>query len=167
MLDWNAVRVRTHASEGACFEVAFPLATGTGASERLSVKQETEWVASGSVLLIDDDALVRKIVSQLLQRIGFEVTAAASGAAGLAQFRNGPRFDLVVLDWLMPGVSGEQVLGALREAEPDLAVILISGFSIEDPAAYDKRAARLQKPMTMDDLRAAARSLLDREQPKP
>ena len=161
----GALRVRSTPGRGATFDVAFPVSSKQPKSERPVAMRDAEWVGSGSVLLIDDEPVVRQVVSKFLERMGFEVTAADSGASGLEKYRSSARpFDLVVLDWLMPGVSGEQVLRALREADPDLAVVLISGFSIEDLAVYDKRAARVQKPMSLGDLRAAVRTLMETKQ---
>lgn len=164
----GAIRVRSKLGRGTTFEVAFPLARTKSESELPPAMPEAEWVGSGSVLVIDDDTQVRRVVTKLLERLGFEVTAASSGAEGLEKYRSSPkRFDLVVLDWLMPGISGEQVLNALRALDPELAVILVSGFSIEDLAQYDRRAARVQKPMTLTELREAVRSLMDHAQVDP
>jgi PAS domain S-box-containing protein len=161
----GTMRVRSKPGHGAIFEVAFPLAETPRESEVPVSAPETAWFGSGSVLLIDDDVMVRKVVSQLLERLGYEVTVAESGDDGLEKFRSSSQpFDFVVLDWLMPGTSGEQVLNALRALEPELAVILVSGYSIEDLAKYDRRAARVQKPMTLADLQEAMSSLKNRAQ---
>jgi DNA-binding response OmpR family regulator len=94
----------------------------------------------------------------MLEHIGFDVTEANRGRLGLELFaRRKPRFPVVVLDWLMPGLSGEQVLKELRAQEPTLPVILVSGYSALDFGADDPYAVRLQKPMTLEQLRDAVR----------
>jgi PAS domain S-box-containing protein len=155
----GAVRVRSTLGEGSSIEVAFRLAEPRKASER--PPSVADWKGSGPILLIDDDDTVRKVMAELLTMLGFDVTAAASGETGLELYRRGsPRFKLIVLDWIMPGMSGAAVLEQLRKTEPELPVILISGYSVEDLANYDHYSIGLQKPMMFDALRDAVRSML-------
>lgn len=160
----GALRVRTQPGAGTSFEIAFPLATQRSESERPRLAPEATWKGSGRVLLVDDDDAVRRVVAKMLTWLGFEVTAANGGELGLELYRNGePPFRLVVLDWIMPGFSGERVLKKLRELNPELPVILISGYSTEDLAAYDERVVCVQKPMTLAQMRTAVSSLLGDE----
>jgi CheY-like chemotaxis protein len=155
----GALRVRTRPGRGSSFDVAFPLAETSRESRNPVATRDDAW--RGAALLIDDDDTVRSVVPQMLQRLGFEVTLAQGGVEGVELFcREHPRFDLVVLDWIMPDLSGEKVLQALRELQPELPVILISGYSIEDLALHDARAVRVQKPMTSSELDAAVCALL-------
>jgi PAS domain S-box-containing protein len=157
----GALRVQSTPGEGTSFELAFPAGAVAKESEHPAPLRETEWVGSGTVLLIDDDEDVRAVVARLLTSLGFEVTSANGGEHGLDLFRRSVRrFDLVVLDWLMPGISGEQVLKELRALDPALPVVLISGYSAEDLAIADERLVRVQKPMTLAQLREAARMVL-------
>jgi PAS domain S-box-containing protein len=154
----GAIRVRTSQAGGTSFEIAFPAATVKRDSERPRRVSESGWSRTGSVLLIDDDDIVRSVVAQLLTAVGYTVTAADGGEAGLKLFGSAnPPFDLVVVDWQMPGLSGDQVLKLLRELEPELPVILISGYSADDLAGNDPRLIRLQKPMTLAQLQEAVR----------
>jgi PAS domain S-box-containing protein len=157
----GALRVQSTPGEGTSFELAFPASEVVKESEHPQPIRETEWVGSGHVLLIDDDDDVRAVVARLLTSLGFEVTSASGGEKGLEYFRCSEQgFDLVVLDWLMPGVSGEQVLKELRALDPELPVVLISGYSAEDLATADERLVRVQKPMTLAQLREAVRMVL-------
>jgi PAS domain S-box-containing protein len=158
----GALSVHSAPGRGTSFEVAFRVAEYQRQRQHVPLKstvpEDDDWTGCGPVLLIDDDDVVRHVVAQLLRRIGLDVTEANGGKAGLELFQNSaPRFPLVVLDWLMPGFSGQQVLPALRELEPNVAVILISGYSADDLPSYDERIVRLQKPMTLSQLRAAVR----------
>jgi len=155
----GALRVRTRPGFGSSFEVAFPLAETSRESRSPVVTRDCAW--KGAALLIDDDDTVRSVVPQMLERLGFEVSFAQGGLEGVELFcREHPRFDLVVLDWIMPDLSGEKVLQALRDLQPELPVILMSGYSIEDLAANDERAVRIQKPMTLAALDPAGCALL-------
>lgn len=156
----GAIRVRTPATGGTTFEIALPVAAVRHEAERSRRISEPSWTSTGSVLLIDDDDAVRSVVAQLLGALGYAVTAAEGGEAGLDMFGAAdPPFDLVVVDWQMPGVSGEQVLKSLREVDPNLPMILISGYSTEDLASSDPHIIRLQKPMTLAQLREAVQSV--------
>jgi CheY-like chemotaxis protein len=113
-------------------------------------------------LLVDDDHAARKVVAKLLGVLGFDVTEASSGQDGLDLYRRAqPGFQLVVLDWIMPGLSGKQTLEGLRMIAPTLPVILISGYNQDEIGPLDDRMILLQKPMTLTQLREAARQLMD------
>jgi two-component system, cell cycle sensor histidine kinase and response regulator CckA len=115
---------------------------------------------------VDDDDGVRKVVGQLLAHLAFEVTAANSGPTGLALFgRKETHFDFVVLNWVTPELSGEQVFKALREIDPAMPVILISGYIMESLGAEEEHVARVQKPMTLAQLRDAVLAVTDTAAP--
>jgi two-component system cell cycle sensor histidine kinase/response regulator CckA len=155
----GALRLVTHPGEGTSFEVAFPLADPRQESQRpTELVSEAEWTGSGSVLVIDDEDAVRAVVAKMLKLMGFDVTTANGGSQGLELFRSAsPPFKCVVLDWMMPGFSGEQVLEALRSLAPELPVLLISGYSADALGTHDEHVVRVQKPMTLSQLRDAMR----------
>jgi PAS domain S-box-containing protein len=156
----GAIRVHSLPGRGTSFDVALPLAEVAPGLEAQAHDSGVEWRGVGRVLVIDDDDDVRRVVEKMLNLLGFEVVAANGGEAGLAAFVGATkRFDLVVLDWLMPGMSGERVLAELRKLAAELPVILISGYSAERLPSDLPHVLRLQKPMTLDQLRDAIRSI--------
>jgi PAS domain S-box-containing protein len=157
----GALRVQTSLRGGTCFEVALPLARTRSDSQRaIPSNRNNYWTGTGRVLLIDDDDGVRSTMAALLKRMGFEVIDANSGEAGLDLHAQGDlRFDFVVLDWSMPGFSGEQVLAALRQRDAELPVVLISGYIAETLALDDPQLIRVQKPMTIAQLEDAIRTV--------
>jgi two-component system response regulator AtoC len=85
------------------------------------------------VLVIDDEANLRKVLAAMLRRDGFDVTVAENGEQGLAEFhKNGA--DIVVTDLVMPKVGGMEVLGTVRAANPDVPVIIITAHGTVDSA---------------------------------
>ncbi|WAM29997.1 sigma-54-dependent transcriptional regulator [Myxococcus sp. NMCA1] len=85
------------------------------------------------VLVIDDEANLRKVLATMLRRDGFDVTVAENGEQGLAEFhKNGA--DIVVTDLVMPKVGGMEVLGTIRAANPDVPVIIITAHGTVDSA---------------------------------
>ena len=156
----GALRVQSSVGEGTLFEIALPQAARLRYSETPAALREADWRGSGPALLIDDDDSVRDALEQLLGVLGFQVTAASSGEKGLALFDAAdPPFQLVVLDWMMPGLAGSEVLAALRAQQADLPVVLVSGLRADTLALDDARAVRVQKPMTLAELRAAVRTV--------
>jgi two-component system, NtrC family, response regulator len=108
-----------------------------------------------SVLLIDDDSSLRRVMEFTLTQAGWQVLPAADGDAGLALFRQ-ERPRVVVTDIQMPGKSGFEVLAAIRELEAETAVIVITAFGTVDKAvAAMKQGAFdfLTKPFSQDELR--------------
>ncbi len=107
-------------------------------------------------MLVDDDTAVRSALAHRLQRLGFAVTSASSGAEAL-QVVEQRTFDLVLTDSVMPGISGPELITHLREARPELRIILMSGYTPDTALSGDSaREAggyqRLRKPFTTAQL---------------
>jgi CheY-like chemotaxis protein len=104
-------------------------------------------------LVIDDDAPVRRVLHAVVTGLGFETDAAANGSEGLARFES-HHYDVVLTDLLMPGMTGWEVLEAVRERNPKMPVIIITGSAGHDD---DRRVAQpgvalVHKPVKMDFL---------------
>jgi CheY-like chemotaxis protein len=116
----------------------------------------------GTVLIIDDDADLRRLFATTLGRAGLATVTAADGLLGLQLTRAGAP-SVVVMDLEMPGMSGWEVLERLR-ADPDTAavpVVLVTGCPIpEDQVRAARLHAYLQKPVAMSRLLAAVQSAL-------
>jgi CheY-like chemotaxis protein len=103
---------------------------------------------AGRVLVVDDELLVRDLLRDFLTTVGDEVATAASGAEALEVV---PTFrpDVILVDMVMPGMSGEAVLHALRRAGHTMPVILISGQIVTPPEGF---FAFLRKPFDLRKL---------------
>ncbi len=113
-----------------------------------------EVVTSGRILVIDDELGLREGCRRALRRFGYEVDVAATGEEGLAKFREG-EFALVLLDVMMPDISGIDLLQTIRAHDPDVICIIITGYATVELAvtamklgAYDF----LAKPFSDDNL---------------
>ena len=116
---------------------------------------------SETVLLVDDEPLVRGATAGMLQDAGFTVVEADSPSRALELARGGLAFDALVTDYAMPGMSGARLARQLREVVPNLPVLLITGYA----AVEDVEAAglpRLGKPFRQPELAARMATLLDR-----
>lgn len=106
------------------------------------------------VLVIDDDDLSREVLELLLGDAGYEVNLAASGKEALANFAENERVpDVVLMDWQMPGISGNELARRLREVCGQSTLLLaMSGSKVLEERATD---GFLQKPFSMEELEAA------------
>ncbi len=118
----------------------------------------------GTVLVIDDEAVMREILEALLTREGYEVRLATSGDEGLDLARALP-FDAAVVDVMMPGLGGIETLEELKKLDDDLPVIMITAFaSVGNAIAAMKRGAfhYITKPFKNDEVLAVLHNALDR-----
>jgi two-component system cell cycle sensor histidine kinase/response regulator CckA len=91
-------------------------------------KQES--VHPKHILLIDDEAVVREIGCEMLESLGYQCIPAETGEEGIQLYKeNIDKIALVILDIEMPGISGDKVYGMLKELDPDLKILLISGYA--------------------------------------
>jgi len=108
------------------------------------------------VLVIDDEDDVRTVTVEVLQEAQLKTLQAANGPAGIALFRqHSSQIKLVILDFFMPGMNGEQVLNKLRSIDPRIPVIFFSGFSEQEVMGrlqLRNGVAFLQKPYTINAL---------------
>ncbi len=150
----GALSVESAPGRGTRFRLLF---AGSSAAAVAEVERPASPAKRGAlVLLIDDEAVVREMVGEVLEQEGFAVLSAADGAAGVALYReNRERVDVVLLDLSMPGLDGEETYARLRELDPGVRVILSSGFDRHAAAARFAAhgpAAFIQKPYRPEQL---------------
>jgi PAS domain S-box-containing protein len=161
----GAIRVYSEPGRGTTFRLLFPMAAvvPTRAPEKSGPNQP--WKGSGHILVADDEETVRNLTRRMLERSGFSVTVASDGREALQIFeQNRQRFRLVVLDLTMPHVDGEACFRGLRQLEPNVKVVLSSGYNEQDVVnlfAGKGLAGFIQKPYTNDELINKVREILE------
>ena len=119
---------------------------------------------TGTILVVDDERAIRKLVSECLARCGHRVLVAVDGLDALRKFRAHPdEIDMVVLDVDMPHMDGAECLRQIRRLKPAVFVLLATGSTPGDGGLsvhLDKRTQLLRKPFALDDLSAAVSGLL-------
>jgi PAS domain S-box-containing protein len=149
----GAVTVVSEPGAGSTFTVYLPLASET-AVHRSSGAQVIP--GNGTVLVIDDEEPILDIASRLLEHIGYQSITCAEAEQGVATFaKHHAAIDLVILDMVMPTMHGREVLIKLREIDPEVKVLVASGFPRDtDPAQLKAMGAAgfLQKPFRLTDL---------------
>jgi CheY-like chemotaxis protein len=119
-----------------------------------------------SILLVEDEDMLRGLIRELLEIKGFSVIEASQGVEALELMRSGGRtIDLVLTDVVMPHMSGSELVEQLREVQPELKVIFMSGYTGASNAAIHKTlgmpgVAFLQKPFRLNALIGVVEGLL-------
>jgi PAS domain S-box-containing protein len=111
----------------------------------------------GTALLVDDEEFVRISTADMLMEMGFDVLEATSAEEALKLIDRGASVDLLVTDHLMPGMTGVDLVHAVRERQPSTPVLIISGFAEAEGIAPD--LPRLTKPFRQSDLAASVASI--------
>ena len=117
------------------------------------------------MLLVDDEQMVLEVGRKMLERLGYSVITASDGSEAIALYASEKhRIDLVILDMIMPGLSGKEVCAAIKEENPDITVLLSSGYSMnEQVTEIMDLGCRgfLQKPFTLTSLSAKVREVME------
>jgi two-component system chemotaxis response regulator CheY len=117
---------------------------------------------SAKILVVDDSGLARRLVKQTAEELGHQVEEASDGAQALERYVLN-RHDLVVLDMVMHGMYGVEVLSKLRELNPDLPVIVLTADiqkSTREQVKAAGAAAMINKPVKKDELVAVMNTVL-------
>jgi PAS domain S-box-containing protein len=159
----GTVRVSSQLGEGSRFEIVLPVARTVdpvGEANHRAPRRH----GSGRVLVVDDDAMVLDLTSQMLQFLGYDVTRTGDAQDAVGRFRAEPHgYDLVIADYGMPGMNGQECAAAIREVREDIPIIICSGYA--DVLARPDAASwnvdfLLTKPFQIRDLSAAVERVL-------
>jgi CheY-like chemotaxis protein len=156
------INVYSETGHGTTFTIYLP------ASDKEVVNEKTPiWeIARGTeaILLVEDEKIVLEVNREMLESMGYKVYAVGSGQEGIAVYlekRN--KIDLVILDMVMPGISGGEVFDRLRKINPGVKVLLSSGYSLNGEAQHimDRGCnGFLQKPFQIEKLSRKVREML-------
>ncbi len=164
----GAIRVNSTLGKGTTFRVWLPAVKQS--SVRAPEQQHKKWSGKGTILIIDDEEIVRRVDRVSLEGMGYEVILATDGQNGLDLFqKNIHRVSLVVLDMVMPVMGGEETLNELRKLRPEIPVILSSGYHEAEVVrrfSGQHISGFLQKPYTANALTESIREILNNP-PKP
>ena len=159
------VDVESRPGHGTTFRVYFPRLDSVESSVAVPAPEASPACASETVLLVEDDDRVRRLVANLLRRRGYTVLATSRGdeALEVARRHEAP-IHLLLSDVVMPGMSGRVVAARVTEIRPDTRVLLMSGYSDDAILRNDVETARLrfiQKPFSPEALAAKIREALE------
>ncbi len=152
----GAIRVYSEEGRGSAIKVLLPVAEGEQAVRSQRSRPPAPANLSGTVLVVDDHEIVRNLAGAALRRSGLTVIEASDGREALELYAvHGSTIDVVLLDLTMPRLSGEETFAALRETNPAVRVLLMSGYNAQDTTGRfvgKGLAGFLQKPFTSVEL---------------
>ncbi|GAM09285.1 methyl sulfide methyltransferase-associated sensor [Geobacter sp. OR-1] len=158
----GTIRVQSEPDKGSSFKVLFPICTQP-AEQCHNEANDGLWQGSGTALLVDDEETVRDIGSEMLKELGFEVLTANDGREAITVFKTRRDIGVVVLDLTMPHMDGEHCLLELQQLDPNVKVIISSGYNeheINQRFAGKGMAGFIQKPYKLSELRDTLNSAL-------
>jgi PAS domain S-box-containing protein len=153
----GAVNIRSTVGVGTNVELWLPQSESISAETDTSNVQQTLLTGRGTVLLVDDEDVVRLSTADMLIELGYEVVETSSAEEAMRVLNRGLNPQIVVTDHLMPGMSGTELARTLRSERAGLKVLIISGYA--ETAGIDTDLPRLAKPFRNAELAASLAAL--------
>jgi len=149
----GTIFVNSVINEGTCFTILLPW---TSAAMDMPYSQQVQMInTSQKIMLVDDEAFVLEVASELLQELGNTVYTALSGSEALEVFAQNPDITLAIIDRMMPKMDGIELYKRLKVMNPELKVVIASGFKDEQELSSLKAAGLydyITKPYRLEDL---------------
>ena len=149
------VRLASEPGAGSSFNLYFPRIDAPLTVERPAV-MPVPHAGSGTVLVVEDEAVIRDITTRILRRAGYEVVAVAGGAEAMNRLADGgPPIDVIITDVVMPNMSGISLAEAILDQYPRVGVVFLSGYTAETlnvERLTDRGAVFVAKPVTSRQL---------------
>ena len=160
----GGIHVDSTPGRGSVFHLRFPVVDGEAEDlDDTAPVGKGEWRLTGTVLVVEDDASVRRVTGKILRRAGFQVHLVGDAEAGLRMLISDAPIDVVLTDLVLPGISGRALVERIREAGSEVPLVLMSGYDAESRSpsgGLPRDVGFLQKPFAPEDLVAAVRRAL-------
>jgi CheY-like chemotaxis protein len=120
-------------------------------------------IQAKTVLVVDDEPEIRKLVTAMLSRNGYRVLTADTGENAVRLYRNNPEIDLLLTDVVAPGMSGPMIADQIAALNPGIKVLFMSGYDgtqVVQRYVVERGYSLLSKPFTMEQLEERVRSVL-------
>jgi len=151
----GVIKVYSESGQGTIFSVYLPAVSGDSPADEGPLSPSVV-KGKGTILVVDDEQIVRNVTGDLLEWLGYTVLTASNAEEALTIYREkGSTIDLVLLDMIMPGLSGRATLELLKAMNPEIKVLFVSGYGIEsaDEGSLPMGVKGfLRKPFKIDEL---------------
>lgn len=163
----GGINLESNLGEGTSFEIFLPIADFEAGKKTEIIEtiddKKTEFRGEGLAYVIDDEPSVRALAKKHLGDLGYNVSSFEDGEEAIKEFKNEYKdVKFVLLDMIMPHISGEDIFYALKEIDPNVNVIIVSGFSLNqnvETLLSDGAIAYVQKPYKRSELIEILKSL--------
>ncbi|NWF39811.1 PAS domain S-box protein [Mariprofundus sp. NF] len=163
----GALRIYSEVGKGTTFKVLLPVSSHDYVQEQAMQAEAQNWRADGTILVVDDEETVREVATMMLEDMGFKTLSAVDGSDALQVYRkHESEIVAVLLDMTMPKMDGKECFRELRRINPEVKVILSSGYNEQDATSRfvgQGLAGFLQKPYAPEALHEKIRIMFDNE----
>ena len=161
----GAVKVYSEPGKGTTFKILFPVEENQYCEQLSNRTMDLDgWKPSGTVLLVDDEETIRALGTAMLRHLGFDVIVACDGEEALQIYRHRRNeISIILLDLTMPRLNGEETFRELRLIDPEVRVVLSSGYNEQEIAsrfAGKNLAGFIQKPYALKTLQKKIRDIM-------
>ncbi len=163
----GAIEASSEVGRGSTFTIYLPASDETIVEERPVERHPAK--GAGSILLVDDEPMIIEVGRMMLARLGYSVTTAVDGSDAIEAYRTS-NTDIVILDMIMPDMGGGEVFDRLKAIDPEVKVILSSGYSLsgQTQEVFDRGCIGfIQKPFNLDDLSESVAAALHHRHKRP
>jgi CheY-like chemotaxis protein len=159
------INVYSKKGQGTTFNIYLPVKAGLVSQPNAEETDKEIRRGHETVLIVDDEDIITDVGRKMLNKMGYKVLLANSGKAGVEAYRkHRDEIDLVILDMIMPDMGGGEAYDTLKEINPDVIVLLSSGYSMDGQASEILERGCdgfIQKPFNMSQLSQAIQKTLD------
>jgi polar amino acid transport system substrate-binding protein len=156
------INVYSEPDNGTTFKIYIPKVSDEDIDKVEEAATVYPQMGSETVLVAEDDASLRELVSLVLTNFGYEVILAVDGMDAVGKFKtNSEKIAMIIMDMVMPGKSGEEAFEEIRKLRPGIKVLFMSGYSPDLLGIFDKGVEALIKPINPLDLVRKVRAVLD------
>jgi len=163
----GALRIYSEVGKGTTFKVLLPVSSHDYVQEQAMQAEAQNWRADGTILVVDDEETVREVATMMLEDMGFKTLSAVDGSDALQVYRkHESEIVAVLLDMTMPKMDGKECFRELRRINPEVKVILSSGYNEQDATSRfvgQGLAGFLQKPYAPEALHEKIRIMFENE----
>ncbi len=159
------IHIYSEPGHGTTFRIFLPLAEEESANQQGHTQIAPPAKGDETILVAEDDSVVRELIESILTKFGYTVILAVDGNDAVDKFtENRDRIDLILMDMIMPGKNGKEALDDIRNIQPDVKAIFVSGYTsdfIDKHGRLNVEVKLLMKPINPSDLLRNVREILD------
>ena len=160
----GSILVSSEHGKGTTFDIYLPVIEGKVVKEEIKISESIDG-GSETLLIAEDEEIVKDFLKKILEKAGYRVIVAGNGEEAVARFREHDDISLVLSDVVMPRKNGKEILAEIKEINPEIKVIFISGYTadiIQKRGIIEEGVEFITKPFSKNDLLRKIREVLDR-----
>jgi len=159
--------LRAHPGQEQHSAYSYPISKSPSEAEKIEEQEKAPDVPKGkgeTILLVDDESIIRELGRDALEQLGYNVFVAEDGLAALDLYeKHRDKIDLVILDLIMPNLSGKEAFERLRQINPDIKVVISTGYAkdgVLEPLLDNKANGFIKKPYKIQNMARVVRSAI-------